>query len=190
MVSIPPILVFWKKCNGWILVRPRRTRSREASGHAHSAEPAGGLQKGLLFQKRTAGMYGTGTLTFVLRVIKHLGRTADGVNLYQCQYMRLACAQRASVLWRARDFQPGRPPLVPACKLFIGRNESLASLGLEEPNAKRQPGGRHKPAGEAAADAGAHRLTTWRRVGSLVGLVASAAHRMRPSSHQPPLRPH
>ena len=146
--------------------------------------------KGLLFQKRTAGMYGTGTLTFVLRVIKHLGRTADGVNLYQCQYMRLACAQRASVLWRARDFQPGRPPLVPACKLFIGRNESLASLGLEEPNAKRQPGGRHKPAGEAAADAGAHRLTTWRRVGSLVGLVASAAHRMRPSSHQTPLRPH
>lgn len=45
--------------------------------------------KGLLFQKRTAGMYGTGTLTFVLRVIKHLGRTADGVNLYQCQYMRV-----------------------------------------------------------------------------------------------------
>ena len=59
MVSIPQIPVFWKKCNGWILVRPRRTRSREASGHAHSAEPAGGLQKGLLFQKRTAGMYGT-----------------------------------------------------------------------------------------------------------------------------------
>ena len=83
----------------------------------------------------------------------------------------------------SRLFQPGRPPLVPACKLFIGRNETLASLGLEEPNAKRQPGGRHKPAGEAAADAGAHRLTTWRRVGSLVGLVASAAHRMRPSSH-------
>ena len=122
-----------------------------------------------------------------------LGYQAPRQDGRRCQLVSVsvhACAQRASVLWRARDFQPGRPPLVPACKLFIGRNESLASLGLEEPNAKRQPGGRHKPAGEAAADAGAHRLTTWRRVGSLVGLVASAAHRMRPSSHQPPLRPH
>jgi hypothetical protein len=36
-----------------------------------------------------AGVYGTGELTFVLKVIKHLGKTADGVNEYQAKYMRV-----------------------------------------------------------------------------------------------------
>ena len=94
---------FGTKCNGWILVR-REGRDREKPRAMLTPLSPPEAFKGLLFQKRTAGMYGTGTLTFVLRVIKHLGRTADGVNLYQCQYMRLACAQRASVLWRVETF--------------------------------------------------------------------------------------
>ena len=43
---------------------------------------------GLMFKKRTqAGEYGTGILTFVLKVVKHLGQTVDGVNSYEAQYM-------------------------------------------------------------------------------------------------------
>ena len=44
----------------------------------------------LIFRKKTdAGIYGTGTLTFDLKVIKHLGKTNDGVNTYQAKYMRV-----------------------------------------------------------------------------------------------------
>ena len=36
---------------------------------------------GLMFKKRTpAGEYGTGILTFVLKGVKHLGQTVDGVH--------------------------------------------------------------------------------------------------------------
>ena len=45
---------------------------------------------GLMFKKRTeAGEYGTGILTFVLKVAKHLGQTVDGVNSYEAQYMHV-----------------------------------------------------------------------------------------------------
>eukprot|EP00966_Prymnesium_polylepis_P174649 4041986-Prymnesium_polylepis.1 len=44
----------------------------------------------LMFEKKTAdSAYGTGNLTFVLKVTKHLGKTADGVNMYQAKYMRV-----------------------------------------------------------------------------------------------------
>ena len=46
----------------------------------------------LLFQKKTdAGMYGgPGTeKTFVLKVVKHTGTTADGVNKFEAKYMRV-----------------------------------------------------------------------------------------------------
>ena len=45
---------------------------------------------GLTFLKKTdAGMYGTGELTFVLKVVKFLGKTADNVNNFQAKYMRV-----------------------------------------------------------------------------------------------------
>jgi hypothetical protein len=45
---------------------------------------------GLLFHKKTnAGDYGTGDKVFVLKVIKPLGKTADGVNTFQAKYMRV-----------------------------------------------------------------------------------------------------
>jgi hypothetical protein len=44
----------------------------------------------LMFQKKTAdAKYGPGNHTFTLKVIKHLGKTADGVNTYQAKYMRV-----------------------------------------------------------------------------------------------------
>ena len=46
----------------------------------------------LLFQKKTdAGMYGgAGTeKTFVLKVVKHTGTTADGINKFEAKYMRV-----------------------------------------------------------------------------------------------------
>ena len=53
------------------------------------------------------------------------------------------------------------------------------SAGLEEPNAKRLPGGQREAGGEAggeaAAEAGAQVDHTWRRVVSLSVSVASAA---------------
>ena len=49
--------------------------------------------KGLLFQKKTdAGMYHSDPskkLTFVLKVVKHTGQTADGVNTFEAMYMRV-----------------------------------------------------------------------------------------------------
>ena len=45
---------------------------------------------GLTFKERMeAGEYGTGILTFVLKVVKHLGQTVDGVNSYEAQYIRV-----------------------------------------------------------------------------------------------------
>jgi hypothetical protein len=44
----------------------------------------------LMFQKKTAdAKYGPGNHTFTLKVVKHLGKTSDGVNTFQAKYMRV-----------------------------------------------------------------------------------------------------
>lgn len=44
----------------------------------------------LSFQKKTSGgMYGEGDMVFVLKVVKHTGKTVDGVNKYDAKYMRV-----------------------------------------------------------------------------------------------------
>ena len=45
---------------------------------------------GTTFKKKTAGgIYGSGDLTFTLKVTEHLGKTADSVNTYSAKYMRV-----------------------------------------------------------------------------------------------------
>ena len=83
----------------------RATCSSTCSTPLVSASGSTQPRRGLLFEKRTdAGIYGTGHLTFILKVLKCLGKNEDGINLYQARYMAdsyrplVLCARHSSTI--------------------------------------------------------------------------------------------